>query len=134
MTELADAVMMIDVTIAMTIASVVTGINSCLGTEEDATYLGRMMITENVDVIETTSEVQKTVTEDAEAEEAMKTIVEDADVEDISAAVVASDFSGNSIGTPVKWGSFFIQKNPLNVVYRGLGKLFYTFHRPLDHW
>lgn len=50
----ADAGMMIDVMIAVTTVSVATGINSCLGTEEDATCLGRMMIVEDVDAIETT--------------------------------------------------------------------------------
>ncbi|WP_156030216.1 hypothetical protein [Rossellomorea vietnamensis] len=92
--------MMIVVMIAVTTVSVATGINSCLGTEEDATCLGRMMIVEDVDAIETTLEEQKTVTEDAEAEEAMMTIVEDADARDASAVVVAADFSGKNSGTP----------------------------------
>lgn len=98
MTELADAEMIV-ATIAMTVVSVATGINSCLETEEDATYL-EMMNTEDVDAVETMSEVQKTVTEDAEAEEAMMTIVEDADARDASAVVVAADFSGKNSGTP----------------------------------
>ncbi|MBW3114766.1 MULTISPECIES: hypothetical protein [Bacillaceae] len=90
--------MMIVVMIAVTTASVATGINSYLGTEEDATYLGQMMIAEEVDAVETTSEVLKTGTEDAEAEEAMKIIADDADAKDIDAADV--DFSGKSNGTP----------------------------------
>ncbi|MBN8192036.1 hypothetical protein JI667_07745 [Bacillus sp. NTK074B] len=87
--------MMITGMIAVTTTSVVTGINSCLGTEGDATYLVRMMIAEDVAAAGTTSEGQ-----DAEAEEATKIIAKDADAKDISAAAVAADFSGKSSGTP----------------------------------
>ncbi|PRX75882.1 hypothetical protein B0G93_11115 [Bacillus sp. V-88] len=45
--------MMIVVIIAVTTDSVATGINSFLGTEEDATCLGQMMIVEDADAIET---------------------------------------------------------------------------------
>lgn len=92
---------MIVATIVVTVVSVATGINSFLGTEEDVTCLGRMRIVDDADAIETTYEEQKTVTEDAEAEEAMMTIVEDADARDTSAAVVAADFSGKNRGTPL---------------------------------
>ncbi|MGG4166182.1 hypothetical protein ABEW00_01685 [Rossellomorea vietnamensis] len=84
MTELEDAgmIVMIVVMIVGTIAFVATGINSCLGTEEDAICLGRMMIADDADAEETMSEEQKTGTEAAEAEGAMKTTIETADAKE----------------------------------------------------
>lgn len=110
---------MIIVMIAGTIASVATGINSCLVTEEDATCLGRMRIAEDAGAKETMSEEQKTGTEAAEAEEAKKKTVGNADAK-IGTETASVIYSGNKNRTPFLTGFFLGKKNPSEIIQRGL--------------
>lgn len=112
-------IVMIVVMIVGTIASVATGINSCLGTEEDAICLGRMMIADDADAEETMSEEQKTGTEAAEAEEAMKTTIETADAKEDTETACAIYSGKKGLNSVFKRGSFLYKtKNPPEIIQR----------------